>query len=428
MPAYSEEQLVLEALDDSHPAFEQLIKQYQYRVLRTIASIISDDLAAHDVAQETFLSAWSDLHKLKEKQKFGGWLNQIAINLSKHWLRDQRKHQEHTASFRGMTALMQERSHQQRKLRQEVWEAIDELSEEHREVVILHYISGYSYEEISEMLSIPTSTIVGRLQKARNQLRKEFVDMVAQLQLEIDSTLHGFLKEHAKQDGVSIEGLIIRLVEKYKRDIDSPEIAVRRVPVVNAWGASWGAPSPDGRYLSRRNYGNGNVAVRDLTTGEYRNLTTGEYRNLTSEGRRGGLDQWAEHSIWSPDSKQVAYTWYHKGFQLRIVGLDGSEPRVLYRNENRGLGWIWPHEWSRNKIVLVSVAAGSLKKLKSIRFWVNMSLSPDGRYVVYDNEGEPRDIFLLATDGSGEIPLVEHPADDYGPVWSPDGKSPGSCG
>ena len=72
MSAYPDEQLVLEALDDSHLAFEQLVEQYQYRVLRTIASIVSDEQAAQDVAQETFLAAWRDLPKLKAEHKFGG--------------------------------------------------------------------------------------------------------------------------------------------------------------------------------------------------------------------------------------------------------------------------------------------------------------------------------------------------------------------
>ncbi len=163
--------------------------------------------------------------------------------------------------------------------------------------------------------------------------------MVTQLQLEIDSTIHKFLKEHAKQDGVSIEGLIIRLIERYKQDIDSPEIAVRRVPTTDTWGA----PSPDGRYLSFTDWVTPALAVRDLTTGEY--------RNLTSEGTWvGPHEQWADdYSIWSPDSKQVAYTWYHKDrYQLRIVGLDGSEPRVLYPNENKELDWLQAYEWSRD--------------------------------------------------------------------------------
>jgi len=190
MSAYSDEQLVLEALDDSHPAFEQLVKQYQYRVLRTIASIISDKQAAQDVAQETFLLAWRDLPKLREKQKFGRWLNQIAISSSKLWLRDQRKYQINTVSLEaGVVPQAQELRNQRERLRQWVWDAIDVLSGEHREVVILHYISGYSYKEIGEMLSVPVSTIQGRLQKARNQLRKEFLDMVKKLQPTCRSTV-----------------------------------------------------------------------------------------------------------------------------------------------------------------------------------------------------------------------------------------------
>ena len=77
MPAYPDEQLVLEALGDSRQAFEQLVEQYKYRVLRTIASIISDEQATQDIAQETFLSAWSNLPKLTGKQRFGGWVNRL---------------------------------------------------------------------------------------------------------------------------------------------------------------------------------------------------------------------------------------------------------------------------------------------------------------------------------------------------------------
>ena len=122
MSAYPDEQLVLEALDYSQQAFEQLVKQYQHRVLRTVASIISDEQAAQDVVQETFLSAWSNLPNLKDQQRFGGWLNQIAVNFSRRWLRDQRSHQEHIASFMNMTSATQERRHQRDKLRQEIWE------------------------------------------------------------------------------------------------------------------------------------------------------------------------------------------------------------------------------------------------------------------------------------------------------------------
>jgi len=273
MSTYPDEQLVLEALDDSHQAFGQLVKQYQHRVLRTILSIISDEQAAQDVAQETFLSAWSDLPKLKEKQKFGRWLNRIAINRSKNWLRDQRKHNESRILLdESAVILTQELKNRHERLREEVWEAIDELAAEHREAVTLYYISGYSYREISEMISVPVSTVRGRLEKARNQLRKEFLDMVTQLQLEIDSTVHEFLKEHAKQDGISIEGLIIRLIERYRRDAGTAGAITRLV-----WDKAQdfeGTVSPDGRYLSYIHWTmDGNLAIHDFETGKSRDLT-----------------------------------------------------------------------------------------------------------------------------------------------------------
>ncbi len=446
MSTRSDEQLVLDALGDSHQAFEQLVKQYQYKVLRTIASIISDEHGAQDIAQETFLLAWSNLADLKEKSKFGAWLNQIAINSSKLWLRDQKGYDRNTISLdENAAVLTQESGYQSEKLRQEVWEAVDELADDHKEAVILHYISGYSYKEISGMLSVPVSTVQGRLQQARNQLRKEFLDMVIKLQLEVDSTVHKFLKERAKQDGVSIEGFVLRLIERYRRDIDKPEVAVRQVwepsqePVPSDFS---GAPSPDGRYLSFTNRASNNLAIRDLTTGECRDLTDeGTWDKLALQG------QWAGRSRWSPDGGQIAYEWCNEGtWELRIIGLDGSKPRVLYRGEGNKVTFIHPHAWSQdgksilvdfrkpgstNEIALISVADGSARVLRSLKnlpslHW--MSLSPDGRCVVYARPVEEhnglRDIFLLATDGSGEeIPLVEHPADDYGPNWSPDGKS-----
>jgi RNA polymerase sigma-70 factor (ECF subfamily) len=224
---HSDETLVSEALEGSQLAFEQLVKQYQYHVLRTALSILNDEQAAQDVVQETFLSAYINLMKLRDKRKFGGWLTRITINLSKRWLRDQRKYRENTTSLEETESAVVTRVSLQKsegeKLRQEVWDAIDELSEAQREVVILHYISGYSYKEIAETLSVSPSTVLGRLQKARNQLRKEFLDMVTSLQLEVDSTLYKFLKRHAGQLGMSVEDLIARLVEGYKRDIDTAD-------------------------------------------------------------------------------------------------------------------------------------------------------------------------------------------------------------
>jgi len=194
------------------------------------------------------------------------------------------------------------------------------------------------------------------------------------------------------------------------------------------------SPSPDGRYLSFANGKNGNMAILDLTTGES--------RDLTDEGNWEGAQRHAISSTWSPDSKQIAYHWFNEDTQeLRIVGLDGSKPRVLHPGEESKAPIYGCYDWSQDgkyilswswefqRIMLISVDDGSIKTLKSsVPQPEGMSLSPDGRYVVYDlpvNEHEDlRDLFILTTDGSGqETRLTDHPADDHDPAWSPDGKS-----
>ena len=201
--------------------------------------------------------------------------------------------------------------------------------------------------------------------------------------------------------------------------------------------------SPDGRYVSYINWDTVDLAIHDFETGEN--------RDVTDEGHWGKNDEWPDGSIWSPDSKQIAYLWnkdsdtsQESDINLRIVGIDGSKPRVLHSSPAES-GALNPRAWSRDgkhilavhckgedrphahDFLLVSVADGSIRVLKSLGpgRGLEMSLSPDGRHIVYDSspsEDSPeRDIFLLAVDGGHEIPLVEHPADDGSPFWAPDG-------
>jgi len=197
-----------------------------------------------------------------------------------------------------------------------------------------------------------------------------------------------------------------------------------------------GTPSLDGKYLSFVDTTTGDLAVRDLVAGK--NI------RLTHKGP-SARKEFAYFSSISPDSRQVAYAWFNdEGFyDLRLAGMDkDAAPRVLYRNSEAG--FVQPCAWSPDgkqiltlffrkdnisQIALVSAADGSVRTLKSLN-WVypkKMDFSPDGKFIVYDStvkEGsDERDIFVLATDGSREVRLVEHPANDIFPVWTPDGKA-----
>ena len=196
----------------------------------------------------------------------------------------------------------------------------------------------------------------------------------------------------------------------------------------------FGTPSLDGKYISFVDWETGDLAIH--------NLETGENRRLTNKGSYSDSWEQAEFSTVSPDGSQVAYNWLREdgSYELRVVGLDGSEPRVVFHNEE--VPWLMPTAWSPDgqrilaalfrkgkgrQIALVSVADGSVQVMKTLawRGTQKMSLSPDGRYIVYDfrpdENSRLRDIFLLATDGSRETPLTSHPADDRNPLWTPDG-------
>ena len=198
-----------------------------------------------------------------------------------------------------------------------------------------------------------------------------------------------------------------------------------------------GSLSADGRYLSYVEWETGNLALRNLETGENRLLT-----------KRASDDQsYADWNVISLDGKQVAYVWFnreHVRHELRVIGAEGAdagaEPRVLYYHED--VSYIQPMDWfpggdkilvllaskdNFNQIVTVSVEDGSLTVIKSLdwRYPRRIRLSPDGRYLIYDlersQEHRQRDVWLLAADGSRETPLVEHPAEEAVVDWTPDG-------
>jgi Tol biopolymer transport system component len=199
-----------------------------------------------------------------------------------------------------------------------------------------------------------------------------------------------------------------------------------------------GRPSPNGRYLSY-SHGTGNLAIREVATGETR-LLTKDASLMTAEG-------WAGPSLFSPDGRQVAYEWGQWDSGLRLSFVDGSQTRVLVPAKRDW--WIVPCDWSSDgryilihyyfvgkpessQIAVAAVADGSVRVVKTLnqgqrRDSRDMWFSPDGRYIVYDvfpsSVQNNRDLAIVSIDGTLETPLVENPSDDYVLGWSPAGRS-----
>lgn len=190
-------------------------------------------------------------------------------------------------------------------------------------------------------------------------------------------------------------------------------------------------PSDDGRYAAGMITETGDGAVVDLSTGETHPLGIGTY----DEG-------YASLGTLSPDGQWVAIDW-HQGLAgtLVLARADGHERRVLVDSVED----VYPYQWSRDgayvltlltehdgtsTIALVAAADGALRRLRSLGPGATpdrMSLSPDGRYIVYDipEPASPRnrDIVILDAHTGMERPLVSAPGEDGSPLWTPDGSA-----
>jgi Tol biopolymer transport system component len=224
---------------------------------------------------------------------------------------------------------------------------------------------------------------------------------------------------------------------------EAPSLAALRLVWKGPEVELMGAPSPDGRYICYTAWGTGDLAIHDLTTGENRRLT----------GQKAWDGNYAENSRWSPDGRQIAFTWASSGTtaEVRVVGLDGTPPRVLVQDKQypwatvedwspdgrQILARLYPgmgsSQWLTSVLSLISAADGSVRRLREMRspstgYSCYMKFSPDGRYIAFDYQNASassvdKDIVLLSVDGAVETPLVRHPADDYLLGWAPDGTS-----
>jgi Tol biopolymer transport system component len=204
---------------------------------------------------------------------------------------------------------------------------------------------------------------------------------------------------------------------------------------------SSGEISPDNKYLCCVDWETSNLAVRDMASEELLRLTS----HKRSESDSPDAYEAPGNSVWAPDQKRIAYTWY--GFkplicELRLIEIDDKKPRTLYHG-NYENDWVMPHDWSpdgkhiltgflgeeRWKLGLLSVEDSSIRHLKTIPLVESHSryaqFSPDGQSVVYNHPQEKNsgksDISLLSIENKQEIPLVQHPADDRLMGCSPDG-------
>lgn len=161
-------------------AFEELVRLYEKRVYAVALRSSGSPEDAADITQEVFLRAWRSIESFRGDSGFSTWLFRITMNLCVDFARHKHAQPQTQPLVIGEedserpipdTAPTPEEHLDNRELGRELAAALDEVSEEHRRIVLLRDVSGLSYTEIAEVLEISEGTVKSRLSRARIALR-----------------------------------------------------------------------------------------------------------------------------------------------------------------------------------------------------------------------------------------------------------------
>src|SRR6266545_1454073 len=178
-------ELVAEAMRGAQEAFREILVRFERPVYSLIARMLQDPAAAEDLAQEVFIKAFRRLETYDPARKFSSWLFKIAHNTTIDHLR---RHAPETVPLEGgkdrdeehrggLAAVLADESledpaaaAERKDMARSLERAIARLRPDYREVVVLFYIEGASYQEICDATSLPLGTVKMNLHRARKEL------------------------------------------------------------------------------------------------------------------------------------------------------------------------------------------------------------------------------------------------------------------
>jgi len=152
-------------------AFERIAMPHLRSLLRVARRLTFDGAAAEDLVQETMLLAWRGFHRFQAGSNARAWLFRILLNAFYGEGRKASRAPAMRPAFEeGVRSMLQESV--------EITQALDALSLDQRAVVLLAVVEGFTCGEIAEMLRVPIGTVMSRLSRARQELRKSLAPRV----------------------------------------------------------------------------------------------------------------------------------------------------------------------------------------------------------------------------------------------------------
>lgn len=176
----TDEQLVEIAVRDDPDAFGEIVKRWERKIFALCYGMLQSEEDARDAAQEAFIAAYKNLPHFRGEAKVSSWLHRIAVNqcLTKRRRAKVRgesslevENQTDETSFTSPGSLSPFRSLEQNEKLRMVRQAVSALPPDLRQIVIMKEFQELTFQQISDSLDLPLSTVKSRLYTALKQLR-----------------------------------------------------------------------------------------------------------------------------------------------------------------------------------------------------------------------------------------------------------------
>ena len=175
----TDRELVLQCQQGNKQSFRQLYRRYEQRVRSTLYQLCGTQML-DDLVQEVFLRAWKGLPQLRQASQFSTWLYRICWNVASDQRRQFAQQRTFNSKLRSVTDAM---SLQDSKVSQApdlmelhyqdiVQRGLQQLSFDHRAVLVLHDLEDLPQKEVAQILGIAVGTVKSRLFHARMSLRQ----------------------------------------------------------------------------------------------------------------------------------------------------------------------------------------------------------------------------------------------------------------
>ena len=159
-------------------AFNVLVERYKKKAYYIALGLVGDSDEAYDLSQETFIRIYNARKRYDKQRPFFSWFYAILSNLAKNYIKKRSVRSDYARQVKDEYDPKQYHSSspdvivEADETKREVWAAIEKLSYDHREIIILRHFQDMPYEEIAATLGIPTGSVMSRLYYARKKLRE----------------------------------------------------------------------------------------------------------------------------------------------------------------------------------------------------------------------------------------------------------------